>query len=129
MLLKNNSKRNYIHSQLDSEYKLLVLTLKPGEVKEVPDNIAKSWLKSGEVVEYVDPKKAKEEQEKIKKENEALKKQIEELQNLKQSNDCAECYADEKTPAQEDCDKCDKKEAKTKASTAKLKKPKKNSTK
>lgn len=79
MLLKNNSKRSYTHSQLDSEYKLLVLTLKPGEVKEIPDNIAKSWLKSGEVVEYADPQKAKQEQEKIQKENEALKKELEKL--------------------------------------------------
>ena len=83
MLLKNNSKRSFVHSQLDKNYKLVLLMLEPGAVKEIPDEIAKSWLKSGEVEEYVDPAKAKAEQAKIAKENEELKKELEALKEEK----------------------------------------------
>lgn len=112
MKVKNISKHRYCHAKLDENYKLQMLILKPNEVKDVPDDIAKSWLKTNEVIEFVEPKEAK----KLADENEALKK---ELEQLKQSKDCDECYSDGKTPAQEDCDKCDNKPKQTKKNTKK----------
>lgn len=112
MKVKNLSKRRYCYAKLDENYKLQMLILAPDEIKDVPDEVAKSWIKTKEVVEYIEPKDAK----KIADENEALKK---ELEQLKQSKDCEECHSDDKTPAQEDCDKCDNKSTKTKKSTTK----------
>ena len=110
MKVKNISKHRYCHAKLDENYKLQMLILKPNEVKDVPDDIAKSWIKTNEVIEFVEPKEAR----KLADENEALKK---ELEQLKQSKECDECYSDDKTPTQEDCDKC--KSTKTKKSTTK----------
>ena len=45
MKLKNNSKRNYVHSYLDENANLTMLVLKPNEVKDIPDDVAKTWLK------------------------------------------------------------------------------------
>lgn len=105
MKVKNITKHRYCHAKLDENYKLQMLILKPNEVKDIPDEIAKSWIKNGGAVEYIEPKEAK----KLADENEALKK---ELEQLKQSKECEECYADDKTPAQEDCDKCNNKAVK-----------------
>ena len=77
MKLQNKSKRSYVHSYLDENYKLVLLQLKPNEVKEIPDDIAKVWLKSGEVVQFVEPQEIKNlenENAKLKEELEALKK-------------------------------------------------------
>lgn len=77
MKLQNKSKRSYVHSYLDKNYKLVLLQLKPNEVKEIPDDIAKVWLKSGEVVQFVAPQEVKnleDENAKLKAELEALKK-------------------------------------------------------
>lgn len=96
MLVKNNSKRNYVHSKLDEQYRLILLTLRPQEIKEIPDNVAKSWIKSGDVEEYVDPQIAKKEQKKIEQENKALKK---ELQKLKTQSKKSSTTKQRKKPA------------------------------
>lgn len=105
MKVKNISKHRYCHAKLDKNYKLQMLILKPNETKDVPDEIAESWIKGGEVVEYIEPKEVK----KLADENEALKK---ELEKLKKANDCQECYEDNKTPSEDDCENCDKKDNK-----------------
>lgn len=77
MKLQNKSKRSYVHSYLDENYKLVLLQLKPNEVKDIPNDIAKVWLKSGEVVQFVEPQEVKNlenENAKLKAELEALKK-------------------------------------------------------
>lgn len=117
MLVKNISKRSYIHSRLDENFNLMMLTLKPDEVKDIPDEVAKSWLKSDDVVEYVNPEDARKKEEQLKKENAELKKALEEAKK-----DCDECYSDDKTPAQEDCDKCNQTKSTTKKSTKKTNK-------
>ena len=75
MKVKNTSKHRYCHAKLDENYKLQMLILKPNEIKDVPDEIAESWVKGGEVIEYVEPKEVK----KLADENEALKKELEKL--------------------------------------------------
>lgn len=115
MKVKNISKHRYCHARLDEKYSLQMLILKPNEVQDVPDEVAKNWLKTGEVIEFVEPKEAK----KLVDENAALKK---ELEKLKQQKDCAECYADDKTPAQADCDKCNEVKAKKPSKKATTKK-------
>lgn len=77
MKLKNNSKRNYVHSYLDENASLTMLVLKPGEVKDIPDDVAKTWLKGRDVVEYVDPNQARIEKEKLEAENAKLKAELE----------------------------------------------------
>lgn len=117
MKLKNNSKRNYVHSYLDENANLTMLVLKPNEVKDIPDDVAKTWLKGRDIVEYVNPEDVRKKEEQLKKENAELKKALEEA---KKSKDCVECYSDDKTPAQDDCDKCkEKKETKPKKTSKK----------
>ena len=68
MNVLNNSKRAYQHG----EYKLL-----PGCTLNVPAEVAEIWLKTGEIVEYVEPAEAKAieaENAKLKAELEAIKK-------------------------------------------------------
>lgn len=79
MRLENMSKRKYQHSYLDKNKHIVILELAPGQNKEIPDNIAKQWLKTGEVREYADPKEAQAKEEKLKAENEALKKELQAL--------------------------------------------------
>ena len=45
----------------------------------MPDKIAKLWLKTGEVVEYVKPEEAKAKQAKLEEENAKLKAELEVL--------------------------------------------------
>ena len=77
MKLKNNSKRNYVHSYLDENANLTMLVLKPNEVKDIPDDVAKTWLKGRDIVEYVDPNQARIEKEKLEAENAKLKAELE----------------------------------------------------
>lgn len=117
MKVKNITKHRFCHARLNDAYKLEMLVLRPEGIKDVPDEIAKSWIKAGGVIEYVEPADVK----KLENENDKLRKELEEL---KQSKDCAECHTDEKTPAQEDCEECNKKTTKpknekTKSSTTK----------
>lgn len=84
MLVKNNAKRPVQHSFYNDKQELIIVEIAGGEVKEIQDDIAKLWLKHGLVIEYVEPKKAKEEKEellakiaKLEAENAALKKEEE----------------------------------------------------
>ena len=79
MKLYNKSKRAYQHSYFDDKNKLVSITLLPKETKEIDDTIAEIWLKTGEVVEYADPKEVKETQAKLEDENAKLKAEIEAL--------------------------------------------------
>lgn len=75
MKLKNITKHNFAHSELDEGYKLKMLILKPNEVLDIPDKVAKSWLRTGGVIEFVEPKDLKD----LQSENDELKKQLKEL--------------------------------------------------
>lgn len=87
MRVQNNSKRTYQHTTLDKDKKIVTLNLYPGENLEVPDDIAELWLKTGEVIEYVDPQEAKKtaeaaakKQAALEDENAKLKEQIAKLE-------------------------------------------------
>lgn len=56
-----------------------VLELRPRENKEIPDDVAEQWLKSGEVRVYIAPEEAQAKENALKAENEALKKELEAL--------------------------------------------------
>lgn len=75
MKVKNISKNRFCHAQLDKNYKLEMLLLAPNEIKEVPDEIAKNWIDTGKVIQYIEPKDVKE----INAENKALKEELEKL--------------------------------------------------
>lgn len=93
MKVKNIAKNPFCYSKLDENYKLDMVIIKPNEVKEVSKEIAESWLKTGKVIEYVEPadvKSLEKEIEQLKAENnklkgtceldrEALKKEADEL--------------------------------------------------
>ena len=98
MLVKNNAKRPVQHSFYNDKQELIIVEIAGGEVKEIQDDIAKLWLKHGLVVEYVEPKKAKEEKEELiarikeleaqlkaakKDENKEKEKEAPELESLK----------------------------------------------
>lgn len=72
MKVHNKSRRTYQHSELNKEGKIRIIDIKPDEIKEVPDTIAKVWLKTGDVIEYADPK----EQAQLQDENAKLKAEI-----------------------------------------------------
>lgn len=80
MRVYNKSSRKYQHSEFNKDNKLVTIELLPKTDAEIPDEIAKKWLDTGEVVEYVKPEDAKakqaeleEEIAKLKAENEKLK--------------------------------------------------------
>lgn len=80
MKLHNKSNHPFQHSYLDEKMELVSVEIKAGEVKEINDDIAKIWLKTGEIVEFVAPEdlKAKEAElnkkiEKLEEENAKLK--------------------------------------------------------
>jgi hypothetical protein len=78
MKVKNISKRTWQHSYMDEKKELHIIELNPGCVNDIPDDVAKKWLLSGEVIEYVDPEDAKaliEEIEKLKAEKAALEEE------------------------------------------------------
>ena len=79
MRLYNKSSRIYQHTEMDENNKLIVINLKPKTDAEIPDNIAKLWLKTGEVVEYVKPAEAKAKQAELEEENAKLKAEIKKL--------------------------------------------------
>ena len=51
MLLQNNTKTTFMHQNI---------IFRAVEVKEIPQKIAELWIKAKGIVEYVDPKAAKE---------------------------------------------------------------------
>lgn len=65
MLVKNNAKRPIQHTFYNDKQELQIVEILGGEVKEIQNDIAELWLKHGLVVEYVEPKKAKEEKEEL----------------------------------------------------------------
>lgn len=80
MKVHNKSNHPFQHSYLDDKKQLVIVEINAGEIKEVKDEIAKIWLKTGSVVEFVAPEdlKAKEEElnkkiEKLEAENAKLK--------------------------------------------------------
>lgn len=77
MKVKNNSKRRYVHSYMDETMRLKMLILEPKAVMDVPDEVAKTWIKGRDVVEYVDPNQARIEKEKLEAENAKLKAELE----------------------------------------------------
>lgn len=90
MFLENKSKRMYVHSVLNEKRQAEMIVLRPGEHKNIPDEVAKQWLLSDEIIEYADPNelakvkaelaalKAKE-SEKAEKSLDELKKEADEL--------------------------------------------------
>lgn len=75
MKVKNISKHNFCHSSLDEAYKLQMIILKPNEIADIPDEVAEKWIKTKQVIEYVEPKDVNE----LKNENAQLKKQLDKL--------------------------------------------------
>lgn len=73
MKIQNLSKHPFQHSYLDKSMKLVSVEIQPGEVKDIEDKIAKVWLKTGDVVEFVAPEDLKAKEEKLNKEIEKLK--------------------------------------------------------
>lgn len=82
MKVKNISKHNFCHSTLDENYKLQLLVLKPNEIKVIPDEVAQSWIKSGRVIEYIEPQDVKQLEQgakKLEEENESLRQEIKQI--------------------------------------------------
>lgn len=74
--LQNNSKLTLTHDNY---------ILAPGKILSLPDNIAKIWLKIDGIIEYKDPKEAKQEKAKLETENKKLKDELAKLKNSKQA--------------------------------------------
>lgn len=74
MKVENKCKHAFCHSVLNEKMQVEMIILKPGEHKDVPDEVAKQWLKTGDIIEYADP----EELAKVKAELEAMKSKKEE---------------------------------------------------
>lgn len=83
MLIQNKSNHPLQHSEYSKDFKLKIIEIKAGEVKEIDDSIAQKWLKSGLVAEYVEPKAAKEEKDELLKEIEKLKAENKKLKESK----------------------------------------------
>lgn len=86
MKLHNKSTHTFQHSKYDKNFKLRVIEIKAGEVKEIDDDIAKIWLKNKKVVEYVEPKEAKAKEADLLKEIERLKAENAKLKGDKDDN-------------------------------------------
>ena len=83
MKLQNKSKYVFQHTYFDDKMDLVKVEIGVGEVKDIDDEIAKIWLKTGEIVEFIDPKQAKEEKDELLKEVEKLKAENKKLKNTK----------------------------------------------
>lgn len=83
MRVYNKSSRIYQHTYIDDKNVFHAINLNPKTDAEIPDNIAKAWLKTGEVVEYVKPEEAKAKEAALKEENEKLKAELEALKKAK----------------------------------------------
>ena len=89
MIIKNISKRSYCHALVNEKGETEIFMLDAGETKEIPDNIAKVWLKTGEVVGVDDGSKDKE-IERLKAENEKLKAEANEKEKDELLEKCKE---------------------------------------
>lgn len=85
MRVLNKSKRMYVHSVLNARRQAELLTLSPGENKEIPDKIAEQWLRGGEVVKFAAPEEVEELKAKIAKLE--AEKNIKPLDELKKEAD------------------------------------------
>lgn len=83
MKIHNKSKHPFQHSYYDKKMVLHIVEIGAGEIKEIEDDIAKVWLKTGEVVEFVAPEEAKEEKDELLKEIEKLKAENAKLKEAK----------------------------------------------
>lgn len=79
MKLHNKSSHPFQHSYFDKNMDLISIEINAGEIKDIDDEIAEIWLKTGQVVEFVEPQEAKEEKNELLKEIEKLKAENEEL--------------------------------------------------
>lgn len=80
MKVYNKSQRTYQHSILDKVSKeVTLINLLPGQSIDIDDKIAKQWIATGEVVEYVDPEAAKKEKAALEAEIAKLKAEKEEV--------------------------------------------------
>lgn len=79
MRLYNKSKRTYQHTYFNTDKNPTTISLNPRCDAEIPDEVAELWLKIGEVVEYVDPQKAKKVQADLEAENAKLKAELKAL--------------------------------------------------
>ena len=73
MKLHNKAKHPFQHSYFDEAKNLHIVEINAGEIKEIDNKIAKIWLKTGEVVEFVAPEDMKAKEEALTKEIEKLK--------------------------------------------------------
>ena len=73
MKIVNKAKHPFQHSYLDEKLNLQIVEIGAGEIKDIDDEIAKVWLSTGKVAEYVEPKEAKEKENELLKEIEKLK--------------------------------------------------------
>lgn len=69
-ILQNNTQGTYRHGDI---------VFKPGDILDVPKKVAEFWLTVKGIVEYVDPKEAKEAIEKAADAYKALKKEYDKL--------------------------------------------------
>jgi len=74
MKVQNISERAYMHGSL---------ILKPGEIQDVPMDVAFIWLKTDDIVKYASPIDV----DLLKGENEILKQQIEDIKTKLESGD------------------------------------------
>lgn len=73
----------YQHTYFDDKNVFHAINLSPKTDAEIPDDIAKKWLKTGEVVEYVKPEEAKAKEAALEEENAKLKAELEALKKAK----------------------------------------------
>lgn len=73
----------YQHTYFDKKNVFHTINLNPKTDAEIPDDIAKVWLKTGEVVEYVKPEEAKAKEAALEEENAKLKAELEALKKVK----------------------------------------------
>lgn len=83
MLIQNKSSHAFQHSKYNEKMELEIVEIKAGEIKEIEDKIAEKWLKTNKVVEYVEPKAAKEEKDELLAEIEKLKAENKKLKESK----------------------------------------------
>lgn len=83
MKIQNKSKHPFQHSYYDKSMKLIIIEIQAGEIKEIDDEIAKIWLKTGQCVEFVAPEDLKAKEEKLNKEIEKLKEENAKLKETK----------------------------------------------
>lgn len=90
MKVQNKSRRTYQHSYYNAKGVLQILNLCPGDILDIDEKIAQVWLKTGDVVEYADPKdhaKLEDENAQLKAELAALKGKEKSLDELKKEAD------------------------------------------